>query len=211
MALDLEEQDQLDAIKTWWQVYGKIVTAVVVVAALSIVGYRGWEYYKHQQASKAVMLYDQLTQAQRVQDHKKVRDIAGQIVDRYGRTPYAGMAALAAAKAAFDMTDLAGAKAQLEWVSGNARSDEMRDVARLRLAGVLLDEKKFAEALKVLETKPSDAFAGLFAERKADVLLAEGKPAEAKAALQVALDKSDPGSQYRRMLELKLDNLGDRK
>ena len=211
MAYDLEEQEQIDAIKGWWDQYGKLVIAAVVAVAIGVTAYRGWDYYRNLQASKAVTLYDQLTQAQRTQDHKKVRDIAGQIVERYARTPYAGMAALAAAKAGFDMSDLAYAKSQLQWVTANARSDEMKDVAKLRLAGVLLDEKNYAEALSTLEGKPSEAFAALYAERKGDILLAQGKSAEARVAFQAALEKSEQGSQFRRMLELKLDNLGEKK
>lgn len=211
MAYDLEEQEQIDAIKGWWEEHGKLVIALVVAVAIGVTGYRGWDYYRNLQASKAVTLYEQLTQAQRTQDHKKVRDIAGQIVERYSRTAYAGMAALAAAKAGFDMSDLAYAKSQLQWVASNARSDEMKEVARLRLAGVLLDEKNYAEALAALEGKPGEAFAGLFAERRGDILLAQGKHAEARAAYQTALEKSEPGTQYRRMLELKLDNLGEKK
>ena len=121
------------------------------------------------------------------------------------------MAALAAAKAGFDMSDLAYAKSQLQWVTANARSDEMKEVAKLRLSGVLLDEKNYAEALSTLDGKPSDAFAALFAERKGDILLAQGKNAEARTAYQAALEKSEQGTQFRRMLELKLDNLGEKK
>jgi predicted negative regulator of RcsB-dependent stress response len=87
----------------------------------------------------------------------------------------------------------------------------MRDVARLRLAGVLLDEKKYDEALKLLSEKSGDAFAMFYADMRGDVLTAQGKTAEARAAYQQALDKSDPNGNYRRLVELKLDALGEAK
>ena len=83
--------------------------------------------------------------------------------------------------------------------------------ARLRLAGILLDEKKYDEALKLLSAKSTDAYAALYADLKGDVLAAQGKPAEARAAYQLALDKSAAASQYRALIELKLDALGDAK
>ena len=121
------------------------------------------------------------------------------------------MAALAAAKASFTSGEMEEARKYLQWTIDKARDDEMRDVARLRLAGIQLDEKKYDEALKLLAAKPTDAYAALYADLRGDVLAAQGKPAEARAAYQVALEKSDPRSQYRQVVELKLDALGDAK
>jgi predicted negative regulator of RcsB-dependent stress response len=157
------------------------------------------------------MLYSQLDEAERLNDHKKVRDIAAQIIDRYGSTQYAGMASLSAAKASFTTGELDAAKKNLQWAIDHARDDEMRDVARLRLAGILLDEKKYDEALKFLSAEPRPAYVGLYADLRGDVLAAQGKAAEARSAYQVALDKSDARSQYRSVVEMKLDALGQSK
>jgi predicted negative regulator of RcsB-dependent stress response len=178
---------------------------------LTIAAFQGSRYYRHQQSLAAVTLYEQLVQAERANEHKKVRDIAVQITDKYARTPYAAMAALSAARASFESGDLAGSKTQLQWVIDNAREDELRDVARLRLAGVLLDEKKYDEALALVNAGHSPAFSGLYADLKGDILLAQGKPGEARGAYQQALDKSDARSPYRPMIQAKLDALGDAK
>ena len=122
-----------------------------------------------------------------------------------------GLASLAAAKSNFDTGDLPAAKTQLQWVIDNGKEAEARDVARLRLARVLLDEKNPAEALKLLETKHGDSFAGLYADVKGDALLAGGKRVEAHAAYQVALEKSDAASPTRQIVQLKLDALGETK
>ena len=211
MAYDLEEQEQLDAIKAWWTEYGNYVMLAVIACLLTIAGFQGWRYYKAQQAERAAALFMQLSEAERANEAKKVRDIAAQIIDKHGSTQYAGMAALAAAKAGFGTGEIEDAKKNLQWVIDKAREEEMRDVARLRLAGILLDEKKYDDALKLLSAKPTEAYAALYADAKGDVLTAQGKPAEARAAYQLALEKSEATSQYRGLIEVKLDALGEAK
>ena len=211
MAYDHQEEEQLATIKSWWRQYGKLVIVTVVASALVVGGIRGSHYYRNSQASSAVALFDLLQRAERASDQKKVRDIASQIVDRYSSTQYATLAALAAAKSDFDTGDLPAAKTRLQWVIENAKEEEVRDVARLRLARVLLDEKNAVEALKLLEAKHGESFTGLYADVKGDALLAAGKRTEARAAYQLALEKSDPASPLRQVLQLKVDALGEGK
>lgn len=211
MAYDLEEQEQIAELKSWWKEYGSLVIVALAACALSFAAFNGWRYYRHSQAIAAVTLYEQLDQAERVADHKKVRDIAAQITGKYGTTTYGAFAALSAARASFEMGDLEGAKSQLQWTMDHAKEDELRDIARLRLAGVLLDEKRPDEALKLLDVKPVESVAGLYADLRGDILLTQGKRAEARNAYQIALDKSDAGSPYRAVIQLKLDSLGEAK
>ena len=211
MAYDLEEQEQIAALKSWWREHGLLIMLVVVAAALSFAAFNGWRFYRASQASAALALYEQLDQAERAADHKKVRDIAGRITGDYGSTVYGAYAALSAAHASFEMSDLAGARAQLQWVIDNAGEAEARDVARLRLAGVHVDEKKPEEALRVLEAKPVDSMTGLYADLRGDILAAQGKRAEARAAYQTALDRSEAASPDRSVVQMKLDSLGEAK
>jgi len=211
MAYDLQEQEQLEELKAWWKDYGRLVLLGVALGALAIAGFQGWRYYRHSQSLAAVALYEQLEQAERAGDRGKVRELAGSIVTQYAATPYASFAALSAARASFEEGDLAQAKARLAWVVENARREELRDVARLRLAGVLLDEKGHAEALKLLEARPGESMTALYADLRGDILLAQGNAAEARNAYQLALDRSEAGSPYRATLQLKLDSLGESK
>jgi len=211
MAYDLQEQEQIEEVKAWWKEHGKLVILAVSVAVITISALQGWRYYRHNQALAAVTLYGQLESAEHAGEHKKVRDIAQQIIARYGSTPYAAFAALSAARAGFDTGDLAGAKSNLQWAMERAREQEVKDLARMRLAGVLLDEKNYAEALKLLETKPVESMTGLYADLKGDILLAQGKIAEARSAYQLALDRSEAPSPYRNTIQLKLDALGEAK
>ena len=209
MAYDLEEQEQIAAIKDWWRKYGNVLTTGVLLVLVGIAGTQGWRYYRAQQSSSAGMLYSQLDTAEKTNEAKKVQDIAAALAASHSGTAYASMAALRAAKSFAGGNDLANARLRLQWVVDNAKEDEMRDIARLRLAGVLLDEKNFAEALKLLDVKHVAAFDGLYADLRGDILTAQNKRAEARAAYQIALEKSDERSSYRQLVQIKLDALGD--
>jgi predicted negative regulator of RcsB-dependent stress response len=209
MAYDLQEQEQIAELKAWWKDYGRLVILGATFGALVVAGFQGWRYYRHTQTLAAVALYEQLDQAERAGDRKRIPELATAIAAKYAATPYAAFAALSAARAAYEGRDLGEAKARLRWVVENARREELRDVARLRLAGVLLDEKNYDEALKLLESKPGESMTGLYADLKGDILLAQGKGEDARSAYQLALDRSEAGSPYRATLQLKLDSLGE--
>jgi predicted negative regulator of RcsB-dependent stress response len=211
MAYDLEEQEQIAVFKDWWRKYGNLVTTGVLAVLVGIAAIQAWRYYTAQQSTAAATLYSQLDTAEHSNEPKKVQDIATAIVSSHGSTIYAGMAQLRAAKTLVAGNDLANAKLRLQWVIEKGKEEEMRDIARLRLAGVLLDEKKPDEALKLLETKHLPAFVGLYADLKGDILATQGKRAEARAAYQAALDKFEARSSYRQLLEVKLDALGEAK
>jgi predicted negative regulator of RcsB-dependent stress response len=208
MAYDLEEQEQIDAIKAWWTQHGTTVLLSVAVFVAIVAGTQGWRYYQNKQTVQAAGVYEMLQGAADAHDVKKVREVAGQLIEQYPRTAYATRAALLAAKSNHDSGDAKSAKAQLQWALDHAGSDEIRDAARLRLAGVLLDEKNHGEALKLLEAKHDAAFDGLYADLKGDVLLASGKGSEAQASYKLALEKIDPASAYRGLVQMKLDGLG---
>lgn len=208
---DLEEQEQLDEIKAWWKQYRNVVLLVVVAAAVTVSAIQGWRYYHSKQAFEAGELYTQMQAAVAGGEQKKVQDIAAVLIDRYPRSGYARLAGLTGAKAAFDSGDAPAAKTRLQWVIDNSKDDEMRDIARLRLATVLLDGKDYDAALKLLAAPHADTLSALYADLKADVLVAQGKPDEARIAYQRALDKSDAKSAYRALIQVKLDALGEPK
>lgn len=211
MAYDLEEQEQLETIKSWWKQYGNMIVIAVLTVAVAVAAWQGWRYYRTTQAEGAATLYSQLDQAVRSNDAKRVRDIAGQITDRYGSTVYGGLAALAAAKAAFNTGDFEAAEKQLRWAAEKGKEAEHRDIARLRLAGVQLDLKKYDEALKTLEPKPLEAYVALYADMRGDILVAQGKNAEAVAAYRNAMEKAEANGTHRQIVEIKLDALGEGK
>lgn len=216
---DLEEQEQLDELKTWWKQYGNMVTAVVMAVSVGVVGWQGWNWWQRSQSAQASAIYSAVERASAQQDAKHARELAGELIDKFSGTPYAGMAALLSARVQAEAGDTKGARLQLAWAAENARDEAMRDLARLRLAAVMLDEKAHDEALKQLAAEPAAGFAPRYAELRGDILSAQGKKAEAKAAYETALaklaalEKSGDGDLqgYREMLQAKAESSGDAK
>ncbi len=204
--LDLEEQEKLDALKAWWKENARLIVLVVAAAAIAVAGANGWRWYQHRQSLEAGALYDTLAKALRAGDAKALRDAGGALTERYAGTLYASMGALAAADFHFDRGELKSAKAQLQWVIERSASDDFRDIARLRLAALLLDERAYDEALALLAPPPLEPYAPLFAALRGDVLVAKGRTAEARAAYQLALEKA--GAPLRDSVQLRLDALG---
>ena len=208
--LDLEEQEQLAELKAWWHQYGNLVLLTIVAASLAVAGWGGWRWYERNQAAQASALYETLTKAARAGDAKALRDAGGALTEGYTRTLYASMGALVAARFHADRGELKSAKAQLQWVVERAPSQDFRDLARLRLAAVLLDEKAYDEALKLIEAQPLEAYAAQFAALRGDLLLAKNQPAEAKAAYRLALEKANGASGVvRESVQMRLDALGN--
>ena len=211
-AYDLEEQEQLAALKAWWQENGGLVVTMASLVLVVLAAWQGWNYYQRNQAVQASGLYDAVQKAARDGDLKQVRETAGAILEGYPRTSYAAMAALVSAKAHFQGGDLKTARAQLSWVAENARDEGMQDIARLRLASVMLDEKAYEDALKVLDAKHGAAFDALYLAARADVLVAQGKKDDARGAYQAALDKADArDAALRGSIQLRLEALGTAK
>jgi predicted negative regulator of RcsB-dependent stress response len=211
MALDLEEQEQVAELKAWWQQHGRLVTAVIVAAALGFSGWQGWRIYQQNQAANAAGLYDALARAAEGGDAKAMRDAGGTLIESYPRTLYASMGALVAARFHFDRNDLKSAKAQLQWVLDNTPSEELRDLALLRLAAVLLDEKAYDEALKQLNAMHAPAFEAQYAAMRGDVLVAKNQVADARVAYKLALEKiGKQDAAFRESVRMRLDALGVR-
>lgn len=209
MPLDLEEQEQVAELRAWWRQHGNLIVSVILAAAIAFAGWQGWRWYSASQASQAATIFDTLAKAAQAGDAKALRDAAGTLIESYPRTLYASMGALVAARFHFDRGELKAAKAQLEWVVQNAPSEDFQDLARLRLAAVLLDEKAYDEALKVLDAKHGAAYESQYAALRGDVLLAKNQPGEARAAYKLALDKAGGDqSAFRESVRMRLEALG---
>jgi len=207
MAYDHQEQEQLDSFKAFWSKYGSIITWVLIVALGSYAGWNYWKSHKRNQSAEASALYDELQSAMIANDNAKVQRVAGDIRGKYDGTAYAQMAAMGAAKGAFEANDLKTAKTHLQWVVDNG-NDEFKSIARIRLAGVLLDEKAYDEALKVLNGKVLPQFEAEANDRKGDVLVAQNKLKEARDAYVAAIAAMDAGSPGRQVVVIKLESIG---
>ena len=207
MAYDLEEQEQIANFKAFWNRFGNLISWVLILALGGYAAYNFWNSHQRGQSAEASALYDELTNTAQANDNAKVQRIAADLENKYGSTAYGQMAALTAAKAAFDANDLKTAKAQLQWAIDHG-NDEYKSVARLRLAGVLLDEKAYDQALALLNGDFLPQFAAEVQDRKGDILVAQNKLAEARTAYQAALDKMDKRHPGRQIVQVKLDAIG---
>ena len=206
--LDLQEQEQLDALKAFWKQYGNLITWALVAGMLVYAGINGWQWWQREQSAKAGAMFDELDRAAQAGDAQKTGRVFTDIKDRYPRTAYAQQAGLLAAKVQYEKGQTDESRAALAWVVENAVDDEYRALARLRLAGVLLDAKQYDEALKQIDPVVQGPFAALAADRRGDILQAQGKTAEAKAAYQQAWKAMDEKVEYRRLVDAKLTALG---
>jgi predicted negative regulator of RcsB-dependent stress response len=206
--LDLEEQEQLDDLKAFWKQYGNLVTWVLVLALGGYAAWNGWNYYLRDQGAKAGALYDEIDHAALALDSDRATRIFADMKERYPRAVFTQQAGLIAARVAAEKGQYDAARASLAWVAESGGETEYRAVARLRLAGLLLDLKRYDEALKQLDGIEGVEFAALAADRRGDIFLAEAKNDDAKAAYQKAWAAMDPKVDYRRLIEAKLNLLG---
>jgi predicted negative regulator of RcsB-dependent stress response len=206
--LDLEEQEQLDQLKAFWQRYGNLITWLLVIVLAAFAGWNGWNYWQREQATKAAAMFDELDRAAQAQNADKVGQVFADMKERFPRTTYTAQAALLSAKLQFDKGQADAARASLSWAAESAGDGEYRDIARLRLAGLQLDAKQFDEAGKTLDGIKGEAFASLVADRRGDLAVLQGKPDQAKTEYQKAYAAMDKTLDYRRLIEAKLASLG---
>jgi len=207
-AYDLEEQEKIDDLKAWWQQYGNTITLGIVLACIVIGSVQGWRWWAGRRAADASVLYQAVSDGVRKSDPAKVKDAMTQLTDKFGGTAYAPRAALLYAKVLFDAGDKAGAKTQLAWVVEHADEEELKAIARYRLAETLLDDKQYDEALRTLDAKRPASFNGLYADLRGDALAEAGRSPEARVAYEEALATLDPKSPYRAYVQVKLDAAG---
>jgi len=206
--LDLEEQEQLDQLKQFWAKFGNLITWVLLIVLTAYAGWNGWQYWQRDQAAKAAGIYDELERSAQAGDADRVTKVWADLQARYPATAFAEQGGLLAAKAQFDKGQADAARSTLEWVAANAKEDEYRAIARLRLAGVHLEAKRHDEALKLVSSDVPEAWTGLAADRRGDILQAQGKTADAVAAYQQAWKALAKEVDYRRLVEAKLVALG---
>jgi predicted negative regulator of RcsB-dependent stress response len=213
---DLEEQEQIEELKTWWTLHGTVVTAVVTAIAIGVVGWQAWQWQQNSQSAQASQVFGGLQQALAQQDVKRVRLLAGELIEKYSGSAYAGMGAMLSAKVLLESGDFKSAQLQFGWVADNAKDPGLRDLARLRQAIALAEDQAYDEALKLLAVPPAPTFMARYLEVRGDVLQAQGKVSEARKAYDEAIKQvasiqqagNAAATPYREILETKRDGSG---
>jgi len=206
--LDLQEQEQLDAVKAFWKRYGNLITWLLVAAMGAFAAWNGWNWWQRDQAVKSGAMYDELDRAAQAGDAAKTARIFADLKERFPRTAFAQQGALATAKLQFDQGQFDAARDTLSWVAEKGIEEEIRTVARLRLAALQAEAKEYDAALKTLDAAKAPTFEALVADRRGDVLALQGKPELARAAYQMAWAAMSDEVDYKRLVEAKLTTLG---
>ncbi len=206
--LDLEEQEQLDQLKAFWKRYGNLLTWLLIAVLGAYAAWNGWSWYQRDQAEKSSAMFDQLDKAAQAGDAAQAGRVFADMKERYPRTAFTEQGGLLTAKVQLDKGQADAALVTLAWVGANAAEVEYQTIAKLRAAGILLDQKKYDEALKQLDGASAPDFSALVNDRRGDVLLAQGKKDDAKAAYAKAWQAMDAAIGYRRLIEAKLTALG---
>lgn len=209
--LDLQEQEQIDQLKAFWNQYGNLITWTLTLALAGFAAWNGWNWWQREQSVKASAMHDELDRVAQAGDLERVARAFSDLKERFPRTLQAQQGGLLAAKVQADKGQPDAALTTLAWVADNAGEEEYRMVARLRAAGLLIDKKQYDEALEQLDAAQQGKareFDALIADRRGDVLAAQGKTSEAMAAYRKAWDAMDSKLEYRRLVDAKLTALG---
>jgi predicted negative regulator of RcsB-dependent stress response len=205
--LDLQEQEQVDALKAFWKQYGNLITWTITLALAAFAGYNFWLKHERDQATQASTMYGEMQTAAAAGDGKRTAQVFADMKSRVPKTSYAQLGALLAAKVQADKGEAANATATLQWVADNG-NEENAAVAHIRLAGLLADAKKYDDALKQLALVKPASFAALVADRQGDIQLAQGQKDAAVKAYKAAYDGLPATTQYRILIDAKLTALG---
>lgn len=208
------EDEQIAAMKKWWNENWMSLLGGVLIGSAVLIGGKYWLDSKGHHAEMASYEFETLVQALNANKSEQAAEKAALLLGEYVDTPYAGLASLAMAKIKTESDDLVAAKSHLRWAMDNATQDEVKHIAKIRMARVLLAEAKYDDALAMLnEIKSGPQKAGI-EELKGDIYVAKGETEAARRAYNVALVALDTAaasvsSRARNFLQIKLDDLGE--
>ena len=200
----LSEEEQVEALKKWWRENGRSVIAGVVIGLGAVFGWQGWTQYQRSIAEQGGAEFQQLQQMVASGDSESAAKQAEMMVAEFDGGTYSLFASLALARTKLALDDAVGAEVQLRWALENSNQPSLRQIARLRLARVLLDRGETVAAEAVVAAAENDSFAGEFAELRGDIALAKGDAEDARSAYREALMNGVSGAA---LVQMKLDDL----
>jgi predicted negative regulator of RcsB-dependent stress response len=207
MAEQLSDQEQLEAITRWLRKNGPGIAAGIAIGLAAVGGWRWWDGHQRTQAESASRYYDTLLAAVNNDDAPRARGQAAVLTEAYADTTYGALAALMLARLDAEAGKTEAAVGWLEWVLTHTDQRDLRDIARLRLARLLLADGQLDTARAQLDQILSANFAAQQGELRGDIHMARGQIDQARNAYQTALAARGPGSENAALLRWKLDNL----
>ena len=206
--LDLEEQEQLDELKHFWKRWGNLITWLLIGILGGYAAWMGWQTWQAKQSAQSATLFDTVERAAVSGDLALFERSVGDIKSKFGSTTYAHQAAFLASRIFQEKSRPKEAREQLQWVIDQASDEGYQALARLRLSSLMIEDKEFDAARKLLSAKTPEAFEPLIADRLGDLDMLTKQPAEAVKHYQAAWKAMEPNAQYRRLIAFKLAALG---
>ena len=207
VTLQFAEDEQGEKIKRWWKTNGVAVIVGLVVGVGSVAGYQGWNVYQDRQTEAASDLYETMLHHVELEDIDNARRSARDITDNYASTAYADAALLMLARLDVEQDNLNGAENYLSSVVKESDNPVMRDIARLRLASLALDEGDFGRAQEIVSVRETEGFLAHFLELRGDIFFGLGALVDAENAYQEALTATETGSIGSQILNRKLNSV----
>ena len=208
--IDVHDSDAetVEKLKKWWDDNGRTTVFGLVIGLGGVFGWSGYNSYQEQNAEAASLLYQQIVTSAEQDQFEEVRKHGQVLMTEFPDSGYAALTALYLSKAALADDRADEAKAHLTWVKDNASLPELQLVATTRLARLALDVDQLDEAQAQIDGAEPGKFKNMFAIVRGDLLLEQGKPAEARKAYEQAMEELSIGDGEYQRLQLKLDDLG---
>lgn len=206
--LDLEEQEQIDQLKHFWNTWGTVISSILVVVFGSVALWNGYNFWQSREALQASALLNAVQNSKQIDDKARLEQAFVDIRSKYASTTQAAQSGLVAAKFEIEKNNPDAVQADLEWIAAHASDEGYKAIAQLRLASLLIEKKSYELAMKHLAGKFPVQFDAVVADRKGDVFSLQNKKQEAIAEYLQAYAKIIDRENYRRLLEVKLNALG---
>jgi predicted negative regulator of RcsB-dependent stress response len=205
---EYSEAEQMERAKSWLKANGIWIIAGIAIGAGGLGGWRWYQERREHQAETASARYEELVDAFSRRDNVRGTTLLEELNREYAWTPYASLGTLIAARVQVEANELDKAAAGLKSVMDNAKDDELKMVARLRLARVQSALGKHDEALATLKVDDPGEFAPRLADTRGDVLLAKGDRDGALREYLAARGTENNGRLDFELLDLKIRDLG---
>ncbi|MFY7697882.1 MAG: YfgM family protein [Legionella sp.] len=206
MSVYMTEKEQLDIIKKWWQRHSNTVTLIASIILLLVAGLKYWYWHQQKSTQQASNTYEQMMVAFSNKDNKSTRAYANQLLKEHNNSIYADAARLTLAKLFIEHAKFSDAQTQLRYVAEHSSTSAIQQIAKLRIARLLIAEKSYEKALEQLDVV-NPAYDSLINEIKGDIYAATGLYQQAIASYRTAIEQAQSKGITNIFLEMKTSDM----